>query len=129
MKVTPHLRKEILRACRDHVGGFGLAVEIGLRGDDPQPNALRWDWDEDDLADRIRLGELKEIDDHDSRPNSVALLDCYCTAGKGEDRELISNCYVFIENGHVIHATTDDLRVNKDVADLFGLIVREGGAA
>lgn len=114
MRITNDLRKQINARVRALCGANPLA-EVGLRGSDGTgyrpwlPNALNWTKD-DDLGDLCRLADLREIDEHTERPNE-ALLDLYVTSGIGMNRELETNVYVWIRDGRVVEATTQDLKV------------------
>jgi len=102
--MTSALRKEINAAVRRLCGANPVA-EVGDRiiGDTRTNNALDWT-DDSDLYDMTRLADTKRVDVHSDAPNCV-MLDLYVTSGIGINRELETNVYVFIRDGHVIGAT------------------------
>ena len=104
MKVTGKLRQEI-RAVVKRCVGSGMKTEIGLRGERWLPNALKWT-DDDDLGDLQTLRSLVEIDDDEANPG-CALLDLYVYSS----RELETNVYAFIRDGHVVGATQHEREV------------------
>jgi hypothetical protein len=119
MRITPALRKEINAAVRRCTDGANPFAEVGLRAADSKaerpwlPNALNWDVDSD-LGDIVALRMLRSIDEHTAAPN-CAVLDLYVTTGSSTKawggRELETNVYVFIRDGHVVDATSKDLQV------------------
>lgn len=109
IKITPELRKQINKAVRDNVGGASPLAEVGLRGDDWLPNALKWAADSD-LGDLVRLASLREIDT-DERFPGCAELDLYVTTGTGCDRQLETNVCVLIRDGAVVGATSEGRQI------------------
>jgi hypothetical protein len=117
IKVTAALRKEINAAVRARVSGASPFAEVGLRGADWNPNALKGTED-DDLGDLRPLRSLDAIDVAPEHP-TCALLDLYVTTGTGSARELETNVYVFIRDGHVIGSTAHSLKV-ETLRDALG---------
>jgi hypothetical protein len=105
MKVTNVLRSDIKSAIRRFGECKRGKGEVGLRGEDWQPNSLLWTND-DDLQETLELDKLKEINDDPENPG-CAMLDVYVYEhGNGPDQvELQTNVYVFIRDGKVVGAT------------------------
>jgi len=124
VKITNTLRKEINAAVRRYTGANPLA-EVGLRGERPSANALLWLAD-DDLYDVRRLATTREIADDPTAPG-CAVLDLYVTTGIGINRELETNVYIAIRDGHVIAAHHNGRKFDEQLDALAVAFPRGAG--